>query len=154
MGEEPRTSEDLTEENVTIRQGQGKPEVTTFGPFSAFKNFPSFPDGVLENQQDQLLELRGPNLLPTKPTPPPSSRRPPPKESQRPPVVPSSPDPNEFIFLPSPPLREREPAISVFLDDNDRAPAPQRTGGSKVGKIFGDRHFQKFYAVRSLSFPP
>jgi len=122
--EEPRTSEDLTEENVTIRQGQGKPEVTTFGPFSAFKNFPSFPDGVLENQQDQLLELRGPNLLPTKPTPPPSSRRPPPKESQRPPVVPSSPDPNEFIFLPSPPLREREPAISVFLDDNDRAPAP------------------------------
>merc|ERR1712032_797268 len=74
MGEEPRTSEDLTEENVTIRQGQGKPEVTTFGPFSAFKNFPSFPDGVLENQQDQLLELRGPNLLPTKPTPPPSSR--------------------------------------------------------------------------------
>ena len=120
--EVPRTSEDLAEESVTIRQGQGKPEVTTFGPFSAFKNFPSFPDGVLENQQDQLLELRGPNLLPTKPTPPPSSRRPSP-ESQRPPVVPS-PDPNEFVFLPSPPLREREPAISVFLDDNERAPAP------------------------------
>jgi len=100
--------------------------VTTFGPFSAFKNFPSFPDGVLENQQDQLLELRGPNLLPTRPTPPPPSRRPSQEDVKRPPVVPSSPDPNEFIFLPSPPLRERErePAISVFLDDQERVPAP------------------------------
>merc|ERR1711902_368590 len=61
---------------------QNKEEVTTFGPFSAFKNFPSFPRNVLDGQAEEDPQnfnsnpsLRGPNLLPTRPTGPPPSNR-------------------------------------------------------------------------------
>merc|ERR1719483_1324525 len=69
---------------------QNKEEVTTFGPFSAFKNFPSFPRNVLDNQSlEQGIEtnsrpaLRGPNLLPTRPTGPPPPQRIQPKQTKR-----------------------------------------------------------------------
>merc|ERR1711892_132055 len=124
---------------------QNKEEVTTFGPFSAFKNFPSFPRNVLDDVE-QVQEpnsspvLRGPNLLPTRPTGPPPSNRNlrPPQQANRPPVNsppgrnneqrpngPPRPGPtrqpsrDELRFIPSPPLRDPVPPVSVFLPEED-----------------------------------
>merc|ERR1711881_596997 len=136
---------------------QNKEEVTTFGPFSAFKNFPSFPRNVLDGQAEEDPQnfnsnpsLRGPNLLPTRPTgPPPSNRNqgPPPKPNRPPPnsqpprdnfsennvqrpkgpprpgpTRPSSRD--ELRFIPSPPLRDPVPPVSVFLPEEDEKDPP------------------------------
>ena len=122
---------DAEPERSTSKEEQGKVEVTTFGPFSPFKNFPSFPVNVLENQQEQL-ELRGPNLLPTKPTGPPTPQ---PKKSAeqtggpRGPPAPARPPPSnsnedQLRFIPSPPLREPVPPVNVFLSAEDEEESP------------------------------
>ena len=121
------------EEKKMLEEPSIKPEVTTFGPFSAFKNFPSFPANVLENQQEalQLTELRGPNLLPTKPTKPtkPTQKSPPPPPPPQGPPAPTRPPPSpaggdELRFIPSPPLRPAQPPpqVSVFLPADEARP--------------------------------
>ena len=45
--EEKRRQE---EEAARAPKHSTKEELTTFGPFGAFKNFPSFPAGVLDSQ--------------------------------------------------------------------------------------------------------
>merc|ERR1719483_895707 len=90
---------------------QNKEEVTTFGPFSAFKNFPSFPRNVLDNQSlEQGIEtnsrpaLRGPNLLPTRPTGPPPPQRIQPQQSNRAPPKQQPPRNNQ----PQPPRNNQD----------------------------------------------
>ena len=147
--EEKRKAEaEAEQERLSVKEEQGKVEVTTFGPFSPFKNFPSFPVNVLENQQEQL-ELRGPNLLPTRPTTPPSPPPPPPPPPPPTPPSPSPPRPSpseepgqprgppgpvssrpdpgpedELRFIPSPPLRDPVPPVNVFLSQEEEQDSP------------------------------
>ena len=92
---------------------------TTFGPFSAFRNFPQFPrgpdtEGGLQNvdfitapaSPTATGEVRGPNLLPTRPT----SR---PGEVRRPPGPPPQLEDN-LRFRTSAPQRESAPPVTVF----------------------------------------
>ena len=96
---------------------------TTFGPFSAFRNFPQFPrgpdtEGGLQNVDFITApagptangEVRGPNLLPTRPT-----SRPGPQlgEVRRPPGPPPQLE-DDLRFRPSAPQRESAPPVTVF----------------------------------------
>jgi len=155
-GNKPKPFTDSPAPARTLPQSpiQNKEEITTFGPFSAFKNFPSFPRQVLDGQTEDDLNsnpaLRGPNLLPTRPTgPPPSNRNQrPAQKSNRPPVNsqpprnnlpenngqrpngPPRPGPtrpssrDELRFIPSPPLRDPVPPVSVFLAEEEERDPP------------------------------
>jgi len=96
---------------------------TTFGPFSAFRNFPQFPrgpdtEGGLQNvdfitapaSPTATGEVRGPNLLPTRPT---SRPGPPLSEVRRPPGPPPQLE-EDLRFRPSAPQRESAPPVTVF----------------------------------------
>lgn len=119
---------------------------STFGPFSAFRNFPQFPR---ESEQLEIASpvLRGPNLLPTRPTvrvsPLKQENQLKSKTSQksqldvRNPIGPQTRPPKqvevkpkENKFRPSPPLRDPVPPITVFTDPSlalRKANRPQTT---------------------------